>query len=239
MTTKTAPTAVRNKETADDGMFLLVDKPTGWTSFDVVKRVRSLFHVKKAGHAGTLDPLATGLLIICTGKRTKELSFHTVADKEYEVTMLLGCRTASGDAETPVLETRPLEGITPERVQEVLRTFVGLQMQVPPMWSALKVNGKRLYEYAHAGVDIERAPREVTIRSIDVLSMDIPSVTMTVRCSKGTYIRSLVEDVGRALGCGAYVTGLRRTRIDNWRVEDAYSIADLELRAKESVSPTL
>ncbi len=239
MTIETAQAALTSKVSTDEGMFLLVDKPAGWTSFDVVNRVRHIFGVKKAGHAGTLDPLATGLLIICTGKRTKELAQHTTADKEYEVTMLLGSRTASGDAETPVLETRSVEGITAERVREVLHSFVGPQQQVPPMWSALKVNGKRLYKYAQRGVSVERAPRDVSIHAIDVQRMDIPDVTMTVSCSKGTYIRTLVEDIGRALGCGAYVTGLRRTRIDDWKVTDAYSMAELERRAKESISPTL
>jgi len=238
MTSETAPAAVKSSA-ADEGMFLLVDKPAGWTSFDVVKKIRRIFHVKKAGHAGTLDPLATGLLIVCTGRRTKELARHTGADKEYDVTMRLGCRTASGDAETPVIETRPLEGITPERVAEVAGSFVGPQRQVPPMWSALKVNGKRLYEYAQEGVHVERAPRDVVIHSLAVREVAMPEASMTVVCSKGTYIRTLVDDIGTALGCGAYVTRLRRTRINTWSIDDASTIADLEQRARESVGPIL
>ncbi len=239
MTNEATLTAATRIDPSPDGMFLLVDKPAGWTSFDVVKKVRGLFHAKKAGHAGTLDPLATGLLIICTGKRTKDLALHTAADKEYDVTMLLGCRTPSGDAETPVTESRPTDGVTPERIREVVASFVGTQRQIPPMWSALKVNGKRLYKYAQQGVSVERAPRDVVIHAIAVTAIAMPSVRMTVSCSKGTYIRTLVEDIGEALGCGAYVTNLRRTRIDSWSVDEAVSIADLERQAKESVSTTV
>jgi tRNA pseudouridine55 synthase len=209
------------------GFMLLVDKPMGWTSFDVIHKIRRLFHVKKAGHAGTLDPLATGLLIVCTGPMTREIGRFMGAEKEYEVTMLLGSRTPSFDAETPVTETRPTGSLTETGVREALSGFVGPQRQIPPMWSAVKVGGKRLYRYAKRGIEVERSPREVTIHAITPVRIDIPEVTMSVVCSKGTYIRTLVDDCGQLLGCGAYVSSLRRTRIGPYRIEEASTIDDL------------
>jgi len=213
-----------------EGDLLLVRKPAKWTSFDVVNRVRQVMSVKKAGHAGTLDPLATGLLIICTRKRTKELQQYQGLEKEYRVVMTLGARTASFDAETPLLDERSCEGVTGETVRSVVNEFVGLQVQLPPVYSAVKVKGRRLYKYARKGQEVERVPREVFIKGIDVTQVAIPQVWLTVVCSKGTYIRTLVNDIGERLGCGAFVSSLERTRIGNFLLEDALSLEELEAR---------
>ena len=211
-----------------EGEVLLVDKPKGWTSFDVVNRIRHLFRVKKVGHAGTLDPMATGLLIVCTGKKTKEIDGFVGLEKEYDAEMTLGGRTASYDADTPVLETRSVDGISAERVTEVLKEFTGPQAQVPPMWSAVSVGGTRLYKLARKGEEVERRPREIVVHSITPVSVAIPLVRCTVVCSKGTYVRGLVNDIGERLGCGAYVSALVRTRIGPYRLTDAMSVAELE-----------
>ncbi len=211
----------------NDGAMLLVQKPCGWTSFDAVNKIRSLFHVRKIGHAGTLDPLASGLLIVCTGKKTKALAGYAGLEKEYEARILLGARTASFDAETPVIERRPTDDITEDAIRAVLQSFVGPQQQLPPMWSAVKVRGRRLYRYAKEGVEIAREPRAITIYSITPRVIAIPRVECTVVCSKGTYIRTLADDLGQRLGCGAYLEGLVRTRIGPYRLEDAASIEEL------------
>jgi len=211
-----------------EGEFLLVRKPAGWTSFDVVNRIRHLTGVRKVGHAGTLDPLATGLMIVCTGKRTRDLGTFSGLDKEYRVTMMLGERTASQDAATPVIERRSTGGVTEESVRQVLASFVGPGMQVPPMWSALKVGGKRLHALARKGVEVERAPRPVVIHAITPGTIAVPVVTMTVACSKGTYVRTLVNDIGERLSCGAHVTALERTRIGDYRLDDAMTLETFE-----------
>jgi tRNA pseudouridine55 synthase len=215
------------------GELLLVDKPAGWTSFDVVNKLHYAHGGLKMGHAGTLDPLATGLLIICTGRMRKQIEQFMGMDKEYVTTMRLGIRTASFDMATPVLEERSVEGITEERVREVMQGFLGTQQQLPPMWSAVKKDGKRLYDLARRGIEVERTPREVRIESIIADRITVPDVTMTVTCSKGTYIRALVNDIGERLGCGATMTALRRTRIGPYRIEDARSIEQLVERARE------
>jgi len=174
-----------------------------------------------------LDPLATGLLIVCTGKLTREIDRYQGQEKEYHATILLGARTASFDAETPVIEWKSTEGITAETVREVLAGFVGYQTQLPPMWSAAKVHGTRLYKYAKRGIEVERRPREILISSIEPTLIEIPQVRVTVVCSKGTYIRTLADDIGRKLGCGAYLESLTRTRIGEYRLADAVSIEDL------------
>jgi tRNA pseudouridine55 synthase len=216
-----------------EGEMLLVDKPKGWSSFDVVNKIRHLFRVPRVGHAGTLDPMATGLLIICSGRKTKELGHFGDLEKEYVGEMKLGARTESYDAETPVLEERNTEGITEERVREVLARFVGIQEQLPPMWSAVKVKGRRLYQYARKGVEVERPPRTVEIFSLTAGRVHIPLVEFSVVCSKGTYVRTLAHDIGAALGCGAYLSGLRRTRIGPYRVEDATTVEELEAIARQ------
>lgn len=210
-----------------EGAILLVDKPAGWTSFDVVNKIRHLFGVRRVGHAGTLDPMATGLLIVATGPKTKTLVAYSGLDKEYDVEMALGGRTETYDASSPVVEHRPIDGLAPARVREVIAGFTGLQRQRAPMWSAVKVRGRRLYSYARAGVQVERPLREVMIRSIETVAVQLPSVRFVVRCSKGTYVRTLVDDIGEALGCGAYVTSLRRTLIGDLSIANATTIDDL------------
>lgn len=209
------------------GEMFLVDKPADWTSFDVVNKMRHIFRIKRIGHAGTLDKSATGLLIVCTGKKTKELSFFQHLQKEYDVTMRLGEKTESYDTETPVIERYDLVGLDEETLRRTIATFVGKQTQVPPMWSAVKVAGTPLYRYARKGIEVPRKEREVFIERIDVRTFALPDVTMTVVCSKGTYIRSLVNDIGEALGVGAHVVRLRRTRIGTYHVADALTIKDV------------
>lgn len=209
------------------GEILLIRKPRGWTSFDVVKKVRNVMGVRKAGHAGTLDPLATGLLVIGTDSCTKELSRFLELEKEYIVRMRLGGRTASLDSDTPVMEVVPVPDMTREDILRVVSRFTGDQLQVPPMYSAVKVKGARLYKRARRGEEINRPPRCVTIHSIDLLDLAMPEMTLNVVCSKGTYIRSLVDDLGKALGTAAYVTELERRRIGTYRLEDALSLEQL------------
>jgi len=226
MTKRTVETLNREPD-VDSGRVLLLNKPRGWTSFDVVARVRHILGIKKIGHTGTLDPLATGLLVLCTGRMTREIERFTGLEKEYRVRMMLGARTPSFDAESAVSVVGSLDGITEERVREALAGFTGYQTQIPPMWSAVKVKGRRLYKYARKGIEVERKPREVFIRSIVLDEYSLPEAEFTVVCSKGTYIRTLVDDAGMRLGCGAYVTMLERTRIGEFRLEDAVSIEEL------------
>lgn len=210
-----------------EGELLLVRKPAGWTSFDVVHRISRMFGIKKVGHAGTLDPLATGLLIVCTGKKTKILGTFVGLEKEYDAEMTLGGRTESFDAATPVIEAKSTEGIDESRVLAVLREFTGTRLQVPPMWSAVSVKGKRLYKYAREGVEVQRPPREIVVQSIVPLLVRLPVVRFSVTCSKGTYIRSLVNEMGERLGCGAYLSALERTRIGPYRLADSVTIEEL------------
>jgi len=217
------------------GELLLVDKPKGWTSFDVVNRIRGILGVRRVGHAGTLDPLATGLLIVCTGRRTRELQQFQGWDKEYIVIMTLGMVTASYDAETPAVEQRGHEGIDEHAIRSMIPRFLGRQLQLPPMYSAAKVRGRRLYKYARRGLEIERGPREVFISSMEIVRVDLPDVVLKVVCTKGTYMRTLVHDFGAALGCGAYVRELRRTRIGDFHLEDAVSLELIERRASPKV----
>jgi tRNA pseudouridine55 synthase len=209
------------------GEILLVDKPLDWTSMDVVKKVRSLFHVSKVGHAGTLDPKATGLLIVCTGERTKEIDAFMMKEKEYTGAFQLGIRTPSFDLETEVVDRRELGGISPDRVAQVMADFVGFQTQVPPMYSAAKVGGKPLYTYARRGKTMPRTPKDIEVKVFRITKVDLPIVEFEVVCSKGTYVRSLVDDVGQRLGCGACLISLRRTRIGEYSVDNAAKMNEL------------
>ena len=211
----------------EKGEMLLVDKPLNWTSFDVVHRVRDLFHVKKVGHAGTLDPKATGLLILCTGKKTKEIDAFTGQEKEYEGMMQLGATTASFDSETPEQEQKDFLRIDKEQILNIFSAFVGAQLQIPPMYSALKYGGKPLYKYARRGRSVERQPREITVSEFTLIKMDLPFVYFRIVCSKGTYIRSIVDECGKKLLCGAYLKELRRTRIGSLSLHQALQIEDL------------
>ncbi len=222
-------------QTEGGGLFedavLLVDKPSGWTSFDVVNKIRSLSGIRKVGHAGTLDPLATGLLVVCTGRKTKELARFTGYDKTYAAVITLGATTESYDAATPVVHRQDASGMPEDVIRDAIGSFLGRQVQLPPMWSAVKVGGKRLYRYARKGQTVTRPPREVEILSISVDRVAPPEVAITVTCSKGTYIRTLAHDIGARLGCGAYLSGLRRTAIGPFLIEDAQTIQDLMNRA--------
>ncbi len=214
------------------GEIIGIDKPLGWTSFDAVKRVRGAIqrrlHLKKfkVGHAGTLDPLATGVLIVCTGRATKRIDELQNGDKEYVATIRLGAPTPSFDLETEVDAVYPWEHITRERVEEIIPTFIGKIMQVPPVFSAVKVDGKRAYNLARKGKEVELKAKPLYIKEMELLGMDMPEITLRIVCSKGTYIRALARDLGEALGSGAHLTGLRRTRVGNVRVEDCLTIAD-------------
>lgn len=216
-----------------NGATLLVDKPKDWTSFDVVNKIRyRLKHrlkVKKikVGHAGTLDPMATGLLIICTGKSTKQLHGFQGLDKSYTGTITLGATTPSFDQETAIDETFPIDHITPALLEEKRHQFIGDLDQIPPMFSAIKVDGQPLYKKARKGEMIEVQPRQVHISSFDLTKIDIPTVDFDVACSKGTYIRSLANDFGKAVGSGAYLSALRRTRIGHFHIEDAWNLEKL------------
>lgn len=210
---------------------LLLDKPIGWSSNDALMRTKRLLWAKKAGHTGTLDPLATGLLPLCFGEATKFSQDLLDADKTYETVVRLGIKTSTADAEGEVLSERPVS-VTPAQVQAAVDRFVGEIDQVPPMHSALKKDGKPLYEYARAGQTVERAARRVTIHAIDVLATDLesatPTITLRVACSKGTYIRTLGEDIGEALGCGGHLVALRRTQVGNLTLEGAVTLEALE-----------
>jgi len=227
------------KEQFLNGEIILIDKPLGWTSFQVVNKIRwlirSTFGIKKikVGHAGTLDPLASGLLILCTGKMTKSIEQFMGQEKEYTGTFTLGATTPSYDLETEIDHTFPTDHITEELLQTTLDQFVGTIDQYPPVFSALKKDGKRLYEFAREGVEVEIPTRKVTIRSFELTQKAIPKVDFKVICSKGTYIRSLANDYGKALNSGAHLSALRRTRIGKFNIEQAVSIEDFEKQIKK------
>jgi tRNA pseudouridine55 synthase len=210
-----------------EGHVLLIDKPLQWTSFDVVKKLKYALNLKKVGHAGTLDPLATGLLILCTGKMTKQIESYQNQGKEYEGTLVLGQTTPSYDLETELTEAVDITKITKEQITEATGSFIGDVEQTPPLYSAVKVNGKRAYLHARKGDDIKLRSRVVKIDRFDILSIDLPEVKFLVSCSKGTYIRSLVNDFGSQLGVGAYLSQLRRTKIGDHKVTDAYTIEEI------------
>lgn len=208
------------------GEVIPINKPYTWTSFQIVSKIRyhlsRMFNVKrfKVGHAGTLDPLATGVLLLCTGKATKRIEELQKQTKEYVAEIMLGATTPSYDMEHPVNETFPHEHITREMVEEVLKQFVGDIAQRPPLFSACKVDGKRAYDLARKGSDMELEPKQIRIDSIELLECDLPKITIKVVCGKGTYIRSLARDIGEALQSGAYLTALTRTRIGDYKLED-------------------
>lgn len=212
-----------------EGEMLLVNKPYNWTSFDVVGKIRnSLKPLKlKVGHAGTLDPLATGLLIICTGKLTKQIDTFQAQEKEYTGTMILGATTPSYDMETEVDETFDITNLTNDQINAACAQFTGDIQQYPPAHSAVKINGERLYEKARRGEEVELRLRFVTISEFEITRIELPEVDFRVVCSKGTYIRSLVNDFGKALSNGAYLSQLRRTRSGNFNVNDAFEVLEL------------
>ncbi len=212
------------------GEIIAIDKPLGWTSFDAVKRLRGAIQRRlgvrkfKVGHAGTLDPLATGVLIICTGRATRQIAGLQDGLKEYEAELTLGATTPSFDLETEIDARMPYEHITREDVDRVLPSFTGRVMQVPPVFSAVKVDGKRAYSYARKGKEVELKAKSLEIKEIEVLEFNPPLLKLRVLCSKGTYIRALARDIGEALGSGAHLSGLRRTRVGDISVADCLDI---------------
>lgn len=216
------------------GEIIFIDKPLGWTSFKVVNKIRKTIGIKKVGHSGTLDPMATGLLIICTGKKTKELSNYLGLDKTYTGTITLGKTSPSMDKETEITETGIDENINEESIKNAAKEFVGEIEQTPPMYSAIKVKGKRLYKLARNGVEIERPVRRVRINSFLIKNIKIPDVEFEVNCSKGTYIRVLANDLGKKLGCGGILSELRRTAIGEFRIEKALKVEDFIEKVKKT-----
>ncbi|MFT5249681.1 MAG: tRNA pseudouridine55 synthase [bacterium] len=221
-------------EAYQEGKVLLIDKPLNWTSFQVVNKIRWLikqqFGIKKikVGHAGTLDPLATGLLILCTGKFTKKIETYQAQIKEYTGIITLGTTTPSYDLETEVDQTFDISGITEEDIQDNTKHFIGEIQQQPPIFSALKKEGKRLYEYAREGEKVEIPKRTITISEFEITKIDLPNVEFRAVCSKGTYIRSLAYDFGKSLNNGAHLSALRRTKIGEFSIEDALGVLEFE-----------
>jgi tRNA pseudouridine55 synthase len=203
---------------------LLIDKPLKWTSFDVVNKVRYAGKYKKVGHAGTLDPLATGLLILCTNKKTKEIDTYQAQEKEYTGTLVLGKTTPSVDLETDFDAEYSIDHITSEAINQVKAQLTGIIEQIPPAHSAIKVDGKRAYESARKGQEVVIKSRQVEIKEFDIDTTNFPELSFRIVCSKGTYIRSLVRDFGKCLQSGAYMSSLRRTRIGNFRIENALTL---------------
>jgi tRNA pseudouridine55 synthase len=225
---------MKTLDTYKEGKVLLIDKPLNWTSFQVVNKVRWLikqqFSIKKikVGHAGTLDPLATGLLILCTGKFTKKIETYQAQVKEYTGTIKLGATTPSYDLESEIDQKFDISEISEEDILKNTQQFLGEIQQQPPIFSALKKNGKRLYEYAREGSKIEIPSRAVTIKEFEITKIELPCIEFRIVCGKGTYIRSLAHDFGRSLNNGAHLSGLRRTKIGEFRVEDAISVLEFE-----------
>ncbi|HSN09996.1 MAG TPA: tRNA pseudouridine(55) synthase TruB [Hanamia sp.] len=212
------------ENTFEEGRFLLIDKPLDWTSFDVVRKIRNLIKIKKVGHAGTLDPLATGLLIVCTGKFTKKINEYMAQEKEYTGKITIGAVTPTYDLESEPEDFKPVDTITKELIQDTVQQFTGEILQTPPIHSAIKQKGKPVYLMARKGVDVILEPRKITIKEFEITSVEMPVISFRVVCTTGTYIRSLANDFGAALGCGGYLSQLRRTRIGNFKVEEAITI---------------
>ncbi len=211
-----------------EGQVLLINKPLRWTSFDAVRKIRYLTRTKKVGHAGTLDPLATGLLIICTGKFTKKINEYMAQEKEYTGTITLGAVTPTYDLESEPRDFKPIENISQEELEQAALSFTGLIQQVPPIHSAIKKEGKRVYELARQGVEVKLDARPVMISGFELIKTELPIVHFKVVCSTGTYIRSLANDFGEKLGCGGYLSSLCRTRIGSFLLSSAMNIEEFE-----------
>lgn len=211
----------------DEGRVLLIDKPYDWTSFDVVNKLRYKLKMKKIGHAGTLDPLATGLLIICTGKMTKRIEEFMGLEKEYTGKFVIGQTTPSFDLETEVSEPKDISMITPEQLHATAKNLSGLVQQLPPMHSAIKIGGKRAYSFARKGKEVELQPRAVEIKVFEITEINGAEIGFRIVCSKGTYIRSIARDFGNALGVGAYLSHLCRTRIGQYLLSNAIQVEDV------------
>jgi tRNA pseudouridine55 synthase len=215
-----------------EGNVLLINKPLEWTSFDVVQKLRNIIKIKKIGHAGTLDPLATGLLIVCTGKFTKKINEYMAKEKEYTGTFTLGAVTPTYDLESAPEQMKDVDNLTEDEIQLATEKFQGVIRQIPPAHSAIKIKGKRVYELARAGKEVRLEPRTVEIKEFTIEKIELPVVYFRVVCTTGTYIRSLAHDFGATLGCGGYLSSLCRTRIGEFKLEDAYSISEFETKVK-------
>lgn len=218
--------------------FYLINKPKFWTSFDVVKKVKNLGQFKKIGHAGTLDPLATGLLILCVGKFTKKIDYFQELQKTYEGSFILGKSTPSIDLETEIDQEYPIDHITEENILDCALSFVGHSKQLPPIYSAIKLNGERLYKHARAGIkeeDLQIKWREIDVYQFEIMDIVIPEVKFKIVCSKGTYIRSIVRDFGRNLNSGAYLNSLIRTKIGEYSVDNSMSIEEFQVANHEII----
>ena len=210
------------------GQVLVINKPLYWTSFDVVRKLRNLVKIKKVGHAGTLDPLATGLLIVCTGKFTKRINEYMAQEKEYTGTITLGAVTPTYDLESEPRDLKPFEHITKQDIDEAVKQFIGDIQQLPPAHSAIKVDGKRLYELARKGQEVKLEPRNIRITEFEITDIKLPVLQFRVVCSTGTYIRSLANDMGQALGCGGYLSSLCRTRIGAFNLSQSMNMEEAE-----------
>ena len=221
---------MKTSNTFEEGKVILINKPLHWTSFDAVRKIRNLIRIKKVGHAGTLDPLATGLLIICTGKFTKKINEYQAQEKEYTGSFTLGAVTPTFDLESEPEDFKNFDLVTEELLTETTKQFIGEIDQIPPIHSAIKQHGKPVYLAARKGHDVKLEPRKITIKEFEITKVKLPVVFFKVVCTTGTYIRSLANDFGEALGCGAYLSSLCRTRIVEFRVEDAITIESLTLQ---------
>jgi len=228
----------------EQGEVFLINKPYGWTSFDVVGSLRGFLKARlgikkiKIGHAGTLDPLASGLLIICTGKLTKQIDAFQGLEKEYTGTLTLGATTPSFDLETEVDQKFPIEHISDQIILESANRLVGVLEQVPPVFSAKKIEGKRAYKYARKDIEVFIKPRKILVSAFEITKIQLPEVNFRIICSKGTYIRSLVNDLGKLTGCGAHLSALCRTRIGPYHLRDAFELDNLKKKILESVGET-
>lgn len=225
--------AMQSENSFEEGKVLLIDKPVYWTSFDAVRKIRNLIRIKKVGHAGTLDPLATGLLIICTGRFTKKINEYMSQEKEYTGTITLGAVTPTYDLESEPQNFKPCVHITIDQLKETAKSFTGAIMQTPPIHSAIKKEGKRVYELARKGVEVKLDARPVTISEFEITNVALPLVDFRVVCSTGTYIRSLANDFGVKLGCGGYLSKLCRTRIGSFLLKDAMTIEEFQEKVGE------
>lgn len=223
-----------DKAAFEQGQVLLIDKPFRWTSFDVIQKLRNIIRIKKIGHAGTLDPLATGLLIVCTGKFTKKINEYMAQEKEYTGTITIGSTTPTYDLESEPENFKPYDNISEELIRETRKQFTGEISQIPPAHSAIKIGGKRVYELARQGKEVKIEPRLVTIKEFEIVKIELPLIYFKVVCTTGTYIRSLAFDFGNALGCGGHLSSLCRTRIGGFKNDEALTIDVFEKQFKEA-----
>ena len=225
-----------NKKKYEDGIILKVDKPIGWTSFDIVNKIRNTLKLKKVGHAGTLDPLASGLLIVCTGKYTKKIHEYQDFDKEYIGSFVIGKTTPSHDLETEFISNKSIKNITEEKIMKTTKSFIGNQYQIPPKFSAIKINGERAYKKARKKENVILKPREVRINKFEITSINLPKIDFVINCSKGTYIRSIARDYGNKLKVGAFLNELKRTKIGNISIKDSVAIEKLINKIKKDLN---